>query len=105
MAIQHSQCNSIFNTNSYPYTTTITTGTPNVITTTNPYYTTAINPYSTVSTTINDVVYLTAQHVEFFELILAALGIDLTFEKFNKMTQSEKKQFLRDIKISKLLEK
>jgi hypothetical protein len=40
---------------------------------------------------------------EFVEFGLQLMGIDLTFEDFEKMTELEKKTFIRDYKLEKLL--
>jgi hypothetical protein len=40
---------------------------------------------------------------EFVEFGLQLMGIDLTFEEFEKMTELEKKTFIRDYKLEKLL--
>ncbi len=41
--------------------------------------------------------------VQFQELILAALGIDITYEGFCKLTKEERKSLIRDIKINRVL--
>ena len=40
---------------------------------------------------------------DFIEFGLQLMGIDLTFEEFEKMTELEKKTFMRDYKLDKLL--
>ena len=40
---------------------------------------------------------------DFFELVLAALGYDITFEDFNKMTKEQQKQLIRDIKLKTII--
>jgi hypothetical protein len=40
---------------------------------------------------------------EFVEFGLRLMGIDLTFEEFEKMTELEKKTFMRDYKLENLL--
>jgi hypothetical protein len=40
---------------------------------------------------------------DFIEFALQLMGIDLTFEDFEKMTELEKKTFIRDYKLEKLL--
>ena len=40
---------------------------------------------------------------DFIEFGLQLMGIDLTFEEFEKMTELEKKNFMRDYKLDKLL--
>ncbi len=41
--------------------------------------------------------------VQFQELILAALGIDVTYEQFCSMSNDERKSLIRDIKINRIL--
>jgi hypothetical protein len=41
--------------------------------------------------------------IEFFELILVVLGVDLTFEEFQNMSSDERVSLIRDIKIKKVL--
>ena len=41
--------------------------------------------------------------VQFQELILAALGIDVTYEQFCSMSIDERKSLIRDIKINRVL--
>lgn len=40
---------------------------------------------------------------DFIEFGLQLMGIDLTFDQFEKMTELEKKTFMRDYKLDKLL--
>jgi hypothetical protein len=41
--------------------------------------------------------------IEFNELLFIALGVDIKFDDFCKMDQSERKSLIRDIKINKIL--
>jgi len=41
--------------------------------------------------------------VQFQELILVALGIDVTYEQFCSMSIDERKSLIRDIKINRVL--
>jgi len=41
--------------------------------------------------------------IKFLELVLAALGQDITFEEFKNMSDSEKNQLIRDIKLKTIL--
>jgi hypothetical protein len=43
---------------------------------------------------------LTEDELEFFELVLAAMGVDITYEDFKKMSPSERKSLLREVKIN-----
>ena len=40
---------------------------------------------------------------DFMELTLMALGYDITYEEFKKMSKEEKKSIIRDIKINRVL--
>jgi hypothetical protein len=51
----------------------------------------------------NSVVDLNADMIEFFELILVLLGVDLTFEEFKHMSKDERLSLVRDLKINKIL--
>ena len=51
----------------------------------------------------NSVVSLNSDMIEFFELILIVLGIDLTFEEFQNMSSDERVSLIRDLKIKKVL--
>jgi hypothetical protein len=41
--------------------------------------------------------------IQFQELILAALGVDITYEQFCSMLNDERKSLIRDIKINRIL--
>jgi hypothetical protein len=41
--------------------------------------------------------------IEYIDFAFGVMGIDLTYEDFKKMSQDEKKSFLRDIKLNKIL--
>ena len=41
--------------------------------------------------------------IEYIDFISTILGIDINYEKFKKMSDSEKKSFLREIKINNIL--
>lgn len=46
---------------------------------------------------------LSSDLTDFFELVLAALGYDITFEDFKKMSSSERNQLIRDIKLKTII--
>ena len=58
--------------------------------------------YSTSGNSIPTIQYST-EITDFFELVLAALGYDITFEDFNKMTKEQQKQLIRDIKLKTII--
>jgi predicted phosphoribosyltransferase len=56
----------------------------------------SIDSYSTLESEVFECV----QYIDFaFEV----MGIDLSYEEFKRMSQDEKKAFLRDIKLNKIL--
>jgi hypothetical protein len=48
-------------------------------------------------------VSLNEELTDFFDLVLAALGHDITYDDFSKMTKSERNQIIRDIKLKNIL--
>ena len=40
---------------------------------------------------------------DFFELVLAALGYDITYESFTKLSKEERNQIIRDIKLKTII--
>lgn len=55
--------------------------------------------YSNWSTDVS----LDTNITDFMELTLMALGYDITFDEFKKMSKEEKKSIIRDIKINRVL--
>ena len=41
--------------------------------------------------------------IEYIEFAFSILGINLTYEDFEKMSKEERKSFLRDLKLNKIL--
>lgn len=41
--------------------------------------------------------------IDYIEFILKIIGIDMSYDKFLNMSDNDKKQFLRDIKIDKII--
>lgn len=60
-------------------------------------YTSSGSSWSDASLSIN------SDLTDFFELVLAALGYDITFEDFKKMSLSERNQLIRDIKLKTII--
>ena len=52
----------------------------------------------------NSVIDLNSNMIEFFELVLVSLGINITYDEFSKMSKEEKNAIIRDIKIKRILE-
>jgi hypothetical protein len=73
------------------------------------------NTTSITSTTNNNLIYssdswlsdttisIDSDITDFFELVLAALGYDITFEDFKKMSKQQKSQLIRDIKLKTII--
>ena len=45
----------------------------------------------------------TSDMTDFFELVLAALGQDITYDDFKKMSKQERNQLIREIKLKTIL--
>jgi hypothetical protein len=43
--------------------------------------------------------------IEYINLLYSIVGIDIKFDEFQKMSESEKKSFIREIKIEKIINK
>jgi len=52
----------------------------------------------------NDTISISNDMIEFFELVLVALGYDITYDEFSKMSPEERKSIIRDIKIKRVLD-
>ena len=52
----------------------------------------------------NDTLSISSDMIEFFELVLAAIGYDITYDEFSKMSPEERKSIIRDIKIKRVLD-
>ena len=52
----------------------------------------------------NDTLSLSSDMIEFFELVLAVIGYDITYDEFSKMSPEERKSIIRDIKIKRVLD-
>jgi len=52
----------------------------------------------------NSVVELNSDMIEFFELVLSAIGYDITYDQFTKMSKEQRKSILRDIKLKRVLD-
>ncbi len=58
----------------------------------------------TGNVTWNDTISMNSDMIDFFELVLVALGYDITYDEFSKMSGEEKKAIIRDIKIKRVLD-
>ena len=65
--------------------TTITTGTNNTI-------------------TWSDGVAMNSDIIEYIDIFYQFMGIDMDYKRFSEMTKDEKKGFIRDFKLKKLIE-
>jgi hypothetical protein len=95
----------------------ITTGT----TTANPYYwgttttgtstgisnlTITPNTLVTSNNTISwtDGNFMNSDIIEYIDIFYQFMGIDMDYERFSKMTKEEKKGFIRDLKLQKIID-
>lgn len=60
------------------------------------------NGYGTVA--LNDTLSFSSDMIEFFELVLSAIGYDITYDEFSEMSPEERKSIIRDIKIKRVLD-
>lgn len=58
---------------------------------------------STGTINIEDMYNDQKNQVEFFELCLLAMGYDIKYDDFKKMSPADKKSLLRDIKLNRIL--
>ncbi len=42
--------------------------------------------------------------VEYIDIFYQFMGIDMDYERFSKMTKEEKKGFIRDLKLQKIID-
>lgn len=42
--------------------------------------------------------------VDYVDLMFSIMNIDITYERFQQMSDGERKQFIRDIKINKIID-
>ena len=59
--------------------------------------------YSNGSGSWDTSVSLSSDMTDFFELVLAALGYDITYSDFKNMSSEQRKQLIRDIKLKTIL--
>ncbi len=60
-------------------------------------YTSSGSSWSDVSISLN------SDMTDFFELVLAALGYDITYDDFKDMSKEQRTQLIRDIKLKTIL--
>lgn len=66
--------------------------------------TTAIGNFGVISiSSTNQYMSQTQDVIQYIDFSFKILGIDLDFSKFQEMTESERKSFLRDTKINKII--
>lgn len=65
------------------------------------------NNYTITTTGFNSTIssgyYIDSTTIEYIDFVAEILGIDINYEKFKKMSDSDKKSFLREIKINNIL--
>ena len=59
--------------------------------------------YSTTCGSSGYTINLNERTTDFFELVLAALGYDITYESFTKLSKEERNQIIRDIKLKTII--
>jgi hypothetical protein len=59
--------------------------------------------YSSGGGTWDNTISIDKDLTSFFEIVLVALGFDIKFEDFKKMSESERNQLIRDIKLKTIL--
>ncbi len=59
--------------------------------------------YSGSSGSWDTAISINSDMTDFFELVLAALGYDITYSDFKDMSTDQRKQLIRDIKLKTIL--
>jgi hypothetical protein len=59
--------------------------------------------YSSGGGTWDNTISIDKDLTSFFEIVLVALGFDIKFEDFKKMSELERNQLIRDIKLKTIL--
>jgi len=87
-------------------TTTTTTGSPywanNTLIASPSQVITAGGTNNTISW--SDGSFMNSDIVEYIDIFYQLMGIDMDYERFSKMTKDEKKSFIRDLKLQKLID-
>jgi hypothetical protein len=93
--------NSMWGTNTTG--TGILTGTT---TTTGGYISTPGSYLTTAGTTINwgNGISMNSDIIEYIDIFYQFMGIDMDYKRFSEMTKEEKKGFIRDLKLKKLID-
>ncbi len=52
---------------------------------------------------VNNTISFNSDMTDFFELVLAALGYDISYDDFKDMSKEERKQLIRDIKLKTII--
>jgi hypothetical protein len=88
-------------------------GTTTTTTTGNPYWINAPNlnaiPGQVITTGTNtlswgDGISMNSDIVEYIDIFYQLMGIDMDYKRFSLMTKEEKRSFIRDIKLQKLID-
>jgi hypothetical protein len=61
---------------------------------------------TTANNTISwsDGVFMNSDIIEYIDIFYQFVGIDMDYKRFSEMTKEEKKSFIRDLKLKKLIE-
>lgn len=51
----------------------------------------------------NDLILESEKLIEYIDFAFKIMGIEISYSQFQKMNESEKKSFLRDLKINKII--
>ncbi len=51
-----------------------------------------------------DGTFMNSDIIEYIDIFYQFMGIDMDYERFSKMTKDEKKSFIRDLKLQKLID-
>jgi hypothetical protein len=52
----------------------------------------------------NDGTFMNSDIIEYIDIFYQFMGIDMDYKRFSEMTKEEKKGFIRDLKLKKLIE-
>lgn len=98
-----STCNPIIG-NGVITTGTTTTTLNGSITTGGYYYPNNTNTTTTNTLSWGDGVYMNSDIIEYIDIFYQFMGIDMNYKRFSEMSKSEKKGFIRDLKLKKLID-
>ena len=106
MSIKLNTCIPPVSLNSMLGTVTTGTGIFTGTTTTGTYINTPGSYLTTTGTTINwgNGITMNSDVIEYIDIFYQFMGIDMDYKRFSEMTEGEKKSFIRDLKLKKLID-